>query len=306
MNTIIKTFSAIGAISILATGIYINSDPNENTVEDNSQQSVIIENDLQPVQLPFVDEIETDIEPKNDLQGVKVIPKPEPVKTPVQEPVVEPEPVKEEPATEEKEQPQPVEEEVKKESVKPETTVEEEQEKPEQEEPKTDNVKAIDRAKDVTKGYCSSELWVKWNPSKEDVYGQARRNIVYWEDKSNPDIQTIVTMISPELDGDINNSTHIAWHECAHAKTYSIPVDKTEEIIKEVNETFPESEYSRIELLADAMATVKTGSTESNYYYNDFTKEQLALAEKIWILSPEVTAEMEYDYEAYQLIDTIR
>lgn len=306
MKTILKSFSAIGVLSILAAGVYVNTNieqTNDNIIKDiNSQEIVIADYKEETVQIPVVKNIKTDTESINDLKGVKVIPKPEPVKPvvqkPIVKPVVKPEPVKEKPVVETKEKPV---EEIKKEPVKPEPVVETKPEKP-----KTDNVKAIDRARDITKGSCSPDLWVKWDPDKDNVYGQAQKSIVYWEDKSNPDIQTIVVMISPELDGDIDNSIHTAWHECAHAKTYSIPVDKVDEIIKEVKEVFPELEYSRIELLADAMATVKTGTNEHNYYHKDFTKEQLALAEKIWNLSPEITTEMEYDYDAYKLIDTIR
>lgn len=305
MKTVLKSFSAIGALSLLAAGIYINSDTSqiEESITDSvSQQFVITGNKEKTVQIPFADEINKDTEKGSDLQGVKVIPKPtpkpEPVKTPIQKPVVKPEPVKENPIVETKEQPV---KEIKTETVKPEPVVE-----PEPEEPATDNVKAIDRARDITKGYCAPELWVKWNPDNDSVVGQAHKSIYYWEDKSNPDIQTITTMISPELDGDIDTSIHTAWHECAHAKTYSIQVDKVEEIVKEINKVFPETEYSRIETLADAMATVKTGTTENNYYHKDFTPEQLALAEKIWTLSPEITTEMEYDYDAYKLLNTIK
>lgn len=300
MNTIIKTFSTIGALSILAAGMYINSDTNENTTDNNSQQSIVIENEHKPVQMPFVDEIETDTELVNDLQGVKVIPKPEPVKPPVQKPVVKPEPVKEKPAVEAKEQPV---EEVKKEPVKPEPVVETKPEKP-----KTDNVKAIDRAKDTTKGYCAPELWVKWKPdSKEEgeYIGLAYRSILYWEDKSQPDIQTITVMISPEIDGKIDQTIHTAWHECAHAKTYSISPDKIDETIKEIKKAFPETKHSRMETLADAMATVKIGNDEYNYYHSGFTKEQLKVAEKVWNLSPEITTEMEYDYDAWEKLSEL-
>ena len=302
MKTILKSFSTIGALSILVAGVYVNTSiekTNDNVVKDiNSQEIVIADYKEEPVQIPVIKNIKTDTESINDLKGIKVIPKPEPVKPVVQKPVVKPEPVKEKPVVETKEKPV---EKFKKENIKPEPVV-----KTKPVKPKTDNVKAIDRAKDITKGYCAPELWIKWNPDKGGVSGQAQRSIIYWKDKSNPDIQTITTMINPELDGDIDNSIHTAWHECAHAKTYSIPVDKVDEIVEDINKTFPGLEHNRMELLADAMATVKTGSSEKNYYHKDFTKEQLALAEKIWNLSPEITTEMEYDYDAYKLIDTIR
>lgn len=312
MKTILKTFSIIGVVSLLFVGVYTQT--TEQTTENinTGTDSFVIE-PIKPnsVQLPIAENNTTD-KTANDLQGVKVVPKPEPVKTPVVKPaakpvvkpIVKPEPVKEKPVVQEKptEKPAPVKKEIQKpvEKKKP-------IKKLEPEKPKTDNVKAIDRAKDITKGYCAPELWVKWEPEEQEgeYIGLAYRTIEYYEDKSQEDLQTITTMISPELDGDIDISIHTAWHECAHAKTYSIPLDKADETIKEIKKAFPETKHNRVETLADAMATVKTKSTENNYYHSDFTKEQLKVAEKVWNLSPEIQPTMVYDYEAWEKISTL-
>lgn len=293
MKTIIKTVSALGLAGILCAGVYINLPEENNSVSipETIEQFVITGIEKTSVEIPLSTQ-----EPiaEKPVKPAEIIPSPEPV-------IVEPEPV-----VEEIKQPEPIQP-IVKETPKP-----VKKEKVEQviEKPKTDNISAIDRAKSITAGYCAPELWVKWNPgdgNNSNRVGQASRDIKYWQGDGElpPDIQTITTMISPELDGEIDSATHTAWHECAHAKVYSINPEQTDSIIEQVKKEFPEGKHIRGEQLADAMATVKTGSTKENYYKKDFTKSQLDLAAKIWELSPEIKTEMEYPYKAFLKINEI-
>lgn len=60
-----------------------------------------------------------------------------------------------------------------------------------------------------------------------------------------------------------------------------------------------------LSILADAMANVKTGFKGVGYYQKEFTQEQLDIAKKIWELSPEITTEMEYDHDAFMIIENL-
>ena len=172
-----------------------------------------------------------------------------------------------------------------------------------------DGVKAIDRAKMTTSEYCSPEIWVEWNPEEasSNTVGQTLYDAEVWRanDGSITGILYTDLMISPELDGNITASTDTAWHECAHAKTQTISPELVDELIEEVKREFSQGEHSIHEQLADAMATVMTGSTAHNYYKDDFTQSQLEIAEKIWNASPIVEKETVYSEKVYLKVNEI-
>lgn len=329
MDTIIRFITAIGITCILLFTGLVFIEPNNNllstiTGEIDNITPVIIEG-KESIQIPEVNVSET-TEPQNPETKVEITTEPvEPVKEtetadePVQKENVQveskPEPVKE----------QPVKEEVKSEPVKeaPKEKVKEQTEKkvekkkePVKEkfkEPTTDNIKSIDRARKLTKDYCSEDLWHSWNDERRkqeknsDFIGLATRDMtVEWADEEYTetiDTLFIKLFISPELNGNIKQSTWTAWHECGHAKTYLIPVDKQEQVLKNIDKQFGDCNgNSSIECLADAMAQVKTGYKDYGYYQNSFTDSELKLAKEIWNMSGTAQVENVYDVDAYNRI----
>lgn len=144
-------------------------------------------------------------------------------------------------------------------------------------------------ARETVKTECATDIWNNWDTAeqqskilKDSTIGLARPLSLGTETPDNKmyyyiDLHIRDTLVNQE------QITHTAWHECAHAKTYIMEesVEYTE-LNNRAQTLFKDGEHSWKEYLADAMATVKTGTNENNYYQSDFTPEQLELSREIW------------------------
>ena len=144
-------------------------------------------------------------------------------------------------------------------------------------------------ARETVKTECATDIWNSWDTAeqesktlKDNTIGLARPLVLGTEMPDNKmyyyiDLHIRDTLVNQE------QITHTAWHECAHAKTYIMEESiEYKELSNKAQTLFKDGEHSWKEYLADAMATVKTGSNEKNYYQNDFTPEQLELSKEIW------------------------
>lgn len=153
------------------------------------------------------------------------------------------------------------------------------------------------KAMELTESVCSNDLWVDWTDTDDNIIGTA-------SNLSNEKGGYKEININPALSG--LKLIDVAWHECAHAKTYSLDKADAKKFAARALELYPECKDENFsECLADTMALVKTGITQDDvyFYHNDHTPEQIALAEEIWAASPEkvtrVVSENEMTYEEF-------
>lgn len=138
------------------------------------------------------------------------------------------------------------------------------------------------QAAEITKSECNPKMWKEWDkkphPVKENTIGIAPTIT-----SANNNKKTI--QIDLYIHDQLTNPAqieHTAWHECAHAKNYTINSNKVEQLRKESEIAFASCEYHIDECIADAMAEVKMTSEYTPYYQQEFTQEQLDIAERIW------------------------
>lgn len=139
------------------------------------------------------------------------------------------------------------------------------------------------QAAEITKSECSPRLWKQtWNekdlPTADNTIGIAPVGVSKTYDKPTIDLKLFIDdkLTNPE------QIKHTAWHECAHAKTYTITGEKTQELHNLTKTAFQDCDHQIEECLADAMTEVKLPGTKNHYYQSEFTAEQLNIAEKIW------------------------
>lgn len=146
-----------------------------------------------------------------------------------------------------------------------------------------ENIQPVHKqAAEITKSECNPKMWKHWDkkrePVKENTIGIAPTTISSTNGKKTIEIDLY---IHDQLT-DPAQIEHTAWHECAHAKNYTINSNKVEQLYKESKIAFASCEYYIDECIADAMAEVKMTSEYTPYYQQEFTQEQLDIAERIW------------------------
>lgn len=138
------------------------------------------------------------------------------------------------------------------------------------------------QAAEITKSECNPKMWKEWDkkpyPVKENTIGIAP---TMTSANNGKKIVEIDLYIHDQLTNPAQIE-HTAWHECAHAKNYTINSDKVEQLYKESEIAFASCEYHIDECIADAMTEVKMTSEYTPYYQQEFTQEQLDIAERIW------------------------
>lgn len=152
---------------------------------------------------------------------------------------------------------------------------------------------SINQAKEITQGYCSTELWNDWSNIEKEVDSHTAGLASYDIDPGFPPQQEIKLYIKPVLDSDY--IPFVAWHECAHAKIRSLNIEQLNELIPLINQEV-QCDYEVQECLADIMAVYMIGTDYHNYYHTTTTVEQLEIAETIWNTTPEVQTVQDYSY----------
>lgn len=159
----------------------------------------------------------------------------------------------------------------------------------------SDPLSSMNRAKEITKGYCSTELWNDWSNIENEVDSDTAGLALYDVDPGFPPHQEMKLYIKPVLDSDY--IPFVAWHECAHAKIRSLNIEQLNELTPLIKQEV-QCDYEIQECLADVMAVYMIGTNYYNYYHTTTTVEQLDIAETIWNSTSEIQPVQDYSYRA--------